>query len=77
MAGQITITIENQDKFYHPRRSWLLGDILKAAADACYGDNDLVTLSNNAIMYLFANIIYELTCQEIERLIIPDSLARC
>ena len=37
-SGQITITIENTDDFYHPRRSWLLveGDLLKADDDARY-----------------------------------------
>ena len=70
MAGQITITIENLDEFYHPRRSWLLveGDLLKAADGTRYGDDDLITLTNNAIMYLFTNIKYELSGQEIESL---------
>ena len=68
MPGQITITIENQDEFYHPRHSWLLveGDLLKSAADARYADADAVALTNNAIMYLFANIKYELAGSEVE-----------
>ena len=69
-AGQITITIENTDDFYHPRHSWLLveGDILKSADGARYADGDLITLTNNAIMYLFTNIKYNLAGQEIESL---------
>ena len=68
--GQITITIENTDHFYHPRHSWLLieGSLLKAADDARYEDGDLVTLTNNAMMYLFSNIKYTLGDQEIESL---------
>ena len=68
-AGQITISIENTDDFYHPRHSWLLveGDLLKND-DTRYADADLVTLTNNAIMYLFSNIKYNLGGQEIASL---------
>ncbi len=57
-AGQITIRIDNEDEFYHPRRSWLLvqGDLVKAADDSLYAVDDLVALTNNGIMYLFSNI---------------------
>ena len=43
MAGQITITTDNQDEWYHPRRSVLLveGNLTKAD-DTLYGDDDLV-----------------------------------
>ena len=70
MAGQITIRIDNEDEFYHPRRSWLLvqGDLVKAAGDALYAVDDLVALTNNGIMYLFSNIKYILGDQEIESL---------
>ena len=70
IPGEIRINIENQDEFYHPRRSWLLveGDLVKSADDSAYGDDDLVSLTNNAIMYLFTNIKYELAGQEIESL---------
>ena len=54
--GTISIHIESQDEFYHPRRSYLLveGDIVKAADSVRYGDdhND-IALSNNGIMHLF------------------------
>ena len=68
-SGQITITIENTDDFYHPHRSWLLveGDLLKDD-DTRYAVADLVTLTNNAIMYLFTNMKYSLAGQEIESL---------
>ena len=69
-SGQITITIENTDDFYHPRHSWLLveGDLLKAADNSRYADGDLITLTNNAIMYLFTSIKYNLASEEIESL---------
>ena len=69
-AGQITITIENTDDFYHPNRSWLLfeGDLLKTAAGARYVEGDLIALTNNALMYMFTNIKYNLGGAEIESL---------
>ena len=69
MPGQITITIENQDEFYHPRRSWLLfeGDLLKKNGER-YEDKDMITLTNNGILYLFGNMKYELAGGETEYL---------
>ena len=68
IPGEIRINIENQNEFYHPRRSWLLveGDLVKSADDGRYDDNDLVALTNNGIMHLFTNVKYELAGQEIE-----------
>ena len=70
MPGQITITIKNTDDFYYPRHSWLLveGDLVKLADEARYQDGDLITLTNNAIGYLFTNIKYSLGGMEIESL---------
>ena len=47
-AGQITITIENQDQFLHLHNSYLLieGNVLKAD-DTRYADADLIALTNN------------------------------
>ena len=72
-AGQITIRIENQDSFFLPRRSWLQieGKLVKAAAAAVYADVDDIALTNNGLMYLFDNIKYELSGQEIESLYHP------
>ena len=67
IANQITITIENTDDFYHPHLSCLEveGRLLKADGTG-YADNDMVTLSNNALMYLFSNARYCLNGTEIE-----------
>lgn len=69
-SGQITITIENTDDFFHPRHSWLLieGNLVKKADDGVYEATDLISLTNNGIMYLFADIKYSLGGQEIENL---------
>ena len=52
-AGQITITIENQDQFVHLHNSYLIieGEVLKAD-NTRYADADLVALTNNGLMYL-------------------------
>ena len=69
-AGQIRINIENQDEFFYPHRSWIEveGKLVKSANAALYGDAELVTLTNNGILYLFDNIKYSLSGQEIESL---------
>ena len=70
MSGQMTVTIENTDDFFYIRHSWLLmeGNLVKAADEARYQDVDIVTPTNNAIMYLFTNIKYSLGGMEIESL---------
>ena len=67
IPGTITIHIESQDEFYHPRKSYLLveGDLLKKNS-ARYGKDEGVALSNNGIMHLFSNVKYEIGGQEIE-----------
>ena len=67
ISGSITINIENQDEFFHPRRSYLLveGNLLKEDG-TLYGANDAVALANNGVMHLFSNVKYVLAGQEIE-----------
>ena len=67
-SGEIRITIESQDEFFHPANSYLLftGRLVKATADAVYANTDVVSLINNAPMYLFSTIKYELSGHEIE-----------
>ena len=72
-SGQdIRLTIETQDIFTHPSESFLIieGRLLKADNNS-YGNNDLITLTNNGIMYLFKRIRYDLSGQEIETLMHP------
>ena len=51
-AGQITITIENQDQFLHLHNSYLLieGEVLKSD-DARYADADLITPIMDCCIY--------------------------
>ena len=68
----IRLTIETQDIFTHPSESYLIieGRLLRANRDS-YGNNDLVSITNNGIMYLFKRIRYDLSGQEIETLVHP------
>ena len=65
--GTITIHIESQDEFYHPRRSYLLveGELVKSGGTR-YTTTDDIALCNNGIMHLFSNAKYEIAGQEIE-----------
>ena len=65
----IRLTIETQDIFTHPSESYLIieGE-LKKTNNNHYGNNDLITLTNNGIMHLFKRIRYDLSGQEIENI---------
>ena len=67
--GDIRINIESQDIFTHPSESFLLieGRFTKVNGTA-YGDDEHASLMNNAMMYLFRDIRYELSGQEIEKI---------
>ena len=67
IPGTITIHIESQDEFFHPRKSYLLveGEVLKKDGTR-YTTTDDLALCNNGIMHLFSNARYEIAGQEIE-----------
>ena len=67
-VGDIRINIEAQDIFMHPSESFLLieGRLTKADGTA-YANADNISLTNNAMMYLFRNQ-YELSGQKIEKI---------
>ena len=70
-SGQdIRLTIETQDIFTHPSESYLIieGRLLKVNNNS-YGNDDLITLTNNGMMHLFKRIRYDLSGQEIESLV--------
>jgi len=71
--GEIRINIETQDLFTHPSESYLVfdGKLVKNVDDAVYADVDVIMLTNNAMVHLFNNIIYQLSGQEIESLFHP------
>ena len=67
IAGQIKITIENEDRFLHLHNSYLLieGNVLKAD-DTRYADADLIALTNNGLLYLFSSLKLTLAGQTVE-----------
>ena len=67
-TGDIRINIESQDIFTHPSESFLLIQGRLTKVDGIdYADADNISLTNNAMMYLFRDIRYELSGQEIEK----------
>ena len=68
----IRLTIETQDIFTHPSKSYLIieGRLLKADGHS-YGNNDPISITNNGMMHLFKRIRYDLSGQEIETLMHP------
>ena len=71
-GGDIRLYIETQDIFTHPSKSFLIieGRLIKADNNS-YGDNDVISLTNNAMMHLFRSIQYELSGQQIEKIMYP------
>ena len=67
IPGTITIHIESQNEFYHPRRCFLLveGELVQADAKRYTAASD-IGLCNNGIMHLFSNAKYEIAGREIE-----------
>ena len=71
-GGYIRLYIETQDIFTHPSKSYLIIDgRLTKDNGTTYGDNDLISLTNNAMMHLFRSIRYELSGQEIKKINYP------
>ena len=65
---QISITINNQDVYSLPSKSYISvkGQIRRADDDNVYAATDEITLINNAMLYLFTAIKYELGSTTIE-----------
>ena len=66
IPGNITIHIEKQDEFYHPRRSYLVEGNLSKEDGTRYAGADAISLANNGVMHFYSNVKYELAGQEIE-----------
>ena len=71
-GGNFRIDIGTQNIFTRPSESFLLieGCLTKTDGTA-YANADLVCLTNNAMMYLFKAIRYQLSGQEIETVMHP------
>ena len=71
--GSIVLTIESQDIYTHPAESFLVieGELRRRACAVdgtvqYYGNDAVVSLINNGIMYLFSDIRFHLASHEIE-----------
>ena len=71
--GSIVLTIESQDIYTHPAESFLVieGELRRRARAVdgtvqYYADDAVVTLINNAMMYLFSDVRFHLASHEIE-----------
>ena len=69
-AGQITVTVENQDQFLHNSYLLIEGEVLKAD-NTSYADADLIALTNNGLLYLFSSLKLTLAEQEVEHVNYP------
>ena len=70
--GDIRLCIETQDIFTHSSESFLIIEgLLTKNNNNNYGNNDLISLTNNAMTHLFKNIRYKLSGQEIENIMHP------
>lgn len=70
---EIRIQILNEDVWTLPCKSFLLieGQLLDSTTNQPYAANSLVTLQNNAIMYLFSEARYHIGDHEVERFQYP------
>ena len=73
---QISIIINNQDIYSLPSKSYISikGQIRRAGNNAAYDAGDEISLINNAMMYLFTGIKYELGTTTIETINSPGQI---
>src|SRR5271165_6025171 len=76
ISSQIRITINNQDIYSLPSKSHISikGQIKRADNNAAYAAADEIALINNAMMYLFTGIKYELGSTELESINYPGQI---
>ena len=75
--GNITITVNNSDNFYHPAYSWLEfeGQVVKQTDGTLYAAGDLISFVNYGILYLFDLVKYTLNSAPIETVFNPGLVA--
>jgi len=73
---QISVTINNQDIYTLPSKSYISirGQIRRAGNNNAYVADNEITLINNAMMYLFTGIKYELGATTIETISWPGQV---
>ena len=73
---QISVTINNQDIYTLPSKSYISirGQVRRAGNNNAYAADNEITLINNAMMYLFTGIKYELGATTIETINWPGQV---
>ena len=69
-GADIRLTIETQDIFTHPSKSFLIieGKLVRSDNNNVYVNDDPISLTNNGMMHVFKRIRYDLSGQEIENI---------
>ena len=75
--GNVTITVNNSNNFYHPAYSWLEfeGQVVKQTDGTLYAAGDIISFVNYGILYLFDLIKYTLSSAPIETVFNPGLVA--
>ena len=75
--GNITVTVNNSDNFYHPAYSWLEfeGQVVQKDNGQVYTKDTIISFVNYGILYLFDLVKYTLTNTPIETVFNPGLVA--
>jgi len=73
VGSPIQIDIQSSDVYINPSKSYLLikGKLVRNDNDNPFAENDEIALVNNAMMYLFSEIRYEINGDKVERIAHP------
>ena len=73
VGSPIQIDINSSDVYINPSKSYLLikGKLVRNDDNTPFAENDEITLVNNAMMYLFSDIRYEINGVAVERIAHP------
>ena len=73
VGSPIQIDIQHSDVYINPSKSYLLvkGKLVRNDNNNPFAENDEIALVNNAMMYLFSEIRYEINGDKVERIAHP------
>lgn len=72
----ITIDIQGSDAYLLPCKSFIVikGQLVKSADDTVFAATDKIALVNNAMMFLFKEVVYTINDQIVERINNPGQI---
>ena len=78
IGHNIKIDINAQDIYTLPSRSYIaIKGQLKRVNNNAYAANDEISLINNAVMYLFTEILYDIGSVTLEKISSPGQTTNC